>query len=72
VPFHIGQLSVQGMRQEGSVGDAYCQGTVWSHVTSHLLIFQQDQAHDGDVDGIPNAGVMKQASHLCERQRTRL
>jgi hypothetical protein len=54
------------------VGDAYCQGTVWSHVTSHLLIFQQDQAHDGDVDGIPNAGVMKQASHLCERQRTRL
>lgn len=25
---------------------------------SHLLLFQKNQAHDGDMNGIPNAGVM--------------
>lgn len=33
-------------------------------MTSHLFLFQQDQAHDRDVDGVPNAGVMEQAGHL--------
>ena len=42
-------------------------GAVWGHVTSHLLIFQQDQAHDGDVDGVSDAGVMKQTSHLPKK-----
>lgn len=37
-------------------------------MTSHLLIFQQDEAHDGDVNGVPNAGVVKQSSHLCKRE----
>lgn len=40
---------------------------MWGHRNSHLLIFQQDQAHDGDVDGVPNAGVVKKASHLPKR-----
>lgn len=38
-------------------------------MTSHLLIFQQDEAHDGDMNGVPDAGVVKQASHLCKRVR---
>lgn len=36
-------------------------------MTSHLLVFQQDKAHNGDVNGVPDAGVVKQSSHLSER-----
>lgn len=39
------------------------------HVTAHLLVFQQDQAHNGYVDGVPDAGVMEKAGHLREGRR---
>lgn len=41
-------------------------------MTSHLFLFQQDQAHDRDVDGVPNAGVMEQAGHLPKGWGVRL
>lgn len=37
-------------------------------VTSHLLLLQQDEAYDGDMDGVPDAGVAEQAGHLPERR----
>lgn len=39
------------------------------HVTAHLLVFQQNQAYNGDVDRVPDAGVMEQSSHLREGRR---
>lgn len=44
-------------------------GTAWDYVTSHLLIFQQDEAHNGDVNGVSNAWIVKQSSHLSKRVR---
>lgn len=37
------------------------------HAASHLLLFQQDQAHDSDVDGVPDVGVKVDAGHLPKR-----
>lgn len=42
-------------------------GTVWDYVTSHLLVFQYDKAHNGDVNGVPNAWIVKESSHLSKR-----
>lgn len=30
----------------------------------HLLVLQQDEPHYGDVDGVPDAGVVEQPGHL--------
>lgn len=36
-------------------------------MTSHLLIFQYDKAHNADVNGVPNAWIVKESSHLSKR-----
>lgn len=33
-------------------------------MASHLIVFQEDQAYHGEVDGVPDAGVVEDASHL--------
>lgn len=48
----------------GGSGSRHTEGGVGTRPVAHLLVFQQDQAHDGDVDGVPDAGVVEKAGHL--------
>lgn len=36
-------------------------------MASHLLVFQYDKAHNGDVNGVPNAWIVIESSHLPEK-----
>lgn len=61
---HRGPHSALRTGQLESRGRGLQQPTPTGHETTHLLVFQQDQAHDGDVDGVPDAGIVKKAGHL--------